>query len=204
MGFEKEAIEWINGELLGDGRLELTSSSSVRFRYTSKCFEYIEYIKNMINSFGIKGEKIYKYPRTIKSYEYKYASRSHKELLNLQQKWYLNNKKIVPKDLNLTSLTCRQWYIGDGQLSCQGKRNPYIRLHAQGFSIYDVEWLVNQLIKLGFKATRRPSKNNIGISTYSTKEFLNYIGECPVKCYEYKFDYKGIKNKIKEDKTVLK
>jgi hypothetical protein len=205
--FEKEAIEWINGELLGDGRLELITSGSVRFRYSSKYFEYIEYVKNMINSFGINGKKIYKYRRTNKSYDYKYASRSHKELLHLCNKWYPSGKKIVPKDIELTPLTCRQWYIGDGCLRCQGKRNPHIIIYTDGFSIPDIDLLLKKLTNLGFKVARQIHHHNkwiIYISSYSTKEFLNYIGECPVKRYEYKFDYKGIKNKTKEDKTVLK
>jgi len=34
-----------------------------------------------------------------------------------------------------------------------------------------------------------PASNEIGISAYSTKSLLNYIGECPVECYKYKFEY---------------
>ena len=58
-----------------------------------------------------------------------------------------------------------------------------------GFSISDVEWLISQLNELGFKATRMSSNNVIHISTYSAKAFLNYIGKCPVKCYQYKWNY---------------
>ncbi|GAJ16965.1 unnamed protein product, partial [marine sediment metagenome] len=41
----------------------------------------------------------------------------------------------------------------------------------------------------GFQCTRE-SDNKIHISTKSTKDFLNYIGPCPVKCYEYKWKVK--------------
>ncbi len=197
-----EAIEWINGELLGDGCLQFTSPHSVRFNYGSKYLEYIEYVRNMINSFGISGEKIYKYRRTVSSYDHKYTSHSYKEMVSLRKKWYPKGKKIVPRDIKLTSLTCRQWYIGDGCLICRGKRNPHIIMYTDGFSVLDINLLLKKLTNLGFKVSRvihNYSKWCIHISTYSTKAFLDYIGNCPVKCYEYKFDYKGIKNREKKE-----
>ena len=51
-----------------------------------------------------------------------------------------------------------------------------------------MKWLTQQLNKLGFKTTIT-ADNRIRISAYSTKDFLNYIGKCPVKCYQYKFNY---------------
>ena len=83
----------------------------------------------------------------------------------------------------------RQWHIGDGSL-CRGERgNPYIVLCSDSFPIKDIEWMIKQLKKLGFKATRSLSNNRIRISSYSTKAFLDYIGSSPVRCYNYKFDY---------------
>lgn len=192
MKFKNKAIEWINGELLGDGCLQSYSPYSARFTYSSKYSEYIEYIRDTIKSLGINGGKIYKYLRTIKSYDYKYASLCYTELLPIRNKWYFKGKKIVPKNLNLTPLTCRQWYIGCGSLKCQGKRNPHILIYTDCFSTPDINLLLEKLTNLKFKVSKVihcSNKWNIYISSYSTKKFLNYIGKCLVKCYEYKFDY---------------
>ena len=146
----------------------------------------------MIKFFGINNGKIYKYKRTIRTYQYKYTSLFNKDLLHLRNKWYPNGKKIVPKDIKLTPLTCRQWYIGDGSLICQGKRNPHIKIWTDGFSIIDIDLLLAKLTNLGFKVTKQihhKNQYNIYLSSYSTKNFLNYIGKCPVKCYEYKWAY---------------
>lgn len=151
---EEKAIEWINGELLGDGCLQSYSPYSARFTYSSKYSEYIEYIKDSLKSFGINGGKIYKYRRTIKSYNYKYASLCYAELLPIYKKWYSKGKRIVPKDLNLTSLTCRQWYIGDGSLRCQGKRNPNILISTDKFSTPYINLLLEKLTNLGFKVSK--------------------------------------------------
>jgi len=187
-----KAIEWISGELLGDGHLQSKNSRSARFNYGSKYLEYIKYVSNILTSFGIeKVGKIRKYyHEKMDCYTYSYDSRYYVELLSIRKKWYLDGKKIIPRDLELTPLVCRQWFIGDGSLKYYKNYSPYIKLATCGFFIKDVEWLILQLSKLGFKATRQPNQNLINISTKSTKNFLNYIGSCPVKCYQYKWNYK--------------
>ena len=58
----QEAIEWISGELLGDGCLQSQSKYSALFSYTSKYWEYINYVADTLKSFGIEQiGKIYKY-----------------------------------------------------------------------------------------------------------------------------------------------
>lgn len=186
----KKAIEWINGELLGDGCLTSESIYSANFRYTSKYPEYAQYVSDTLKSFGIEqsGNIIKYYNKIQKSYCYKYNSHSYKELMPTYEQWYPKKKKIIPKDIELTPLTLRQHYIGDGSLIHQN-RNTRIILCTCGFSILNVNWLIQKLNNLGFKAMRQPSLNTIHISTYSVKNFLNYIGKCPVKCYEYKWEY---------------
>ena len=188
----KEAIEWINGELLGDGYLRLISSYSANFQYSSKYLEYIQYISDTLQSFGIErsGKIRKRYHKDMDYYSYSYQSHSYKKLLPIRKQWYPNNKKIVPKDIKLTPLVCRQWFIGDGSLIHQKKSNkPYIKLATCGFLIKDVENLIKKLREFYFIITRQMSSNSIHISTKSTKDFLNYIGYCPVECYQYKWSY---------------
>lgn len=187
-----KAIEWLQGELLGDGCLRSQSEYSVYFIYDSKYEEYISYVSKTLEGFGIKQSgKIRKRvnEKLNNCVSYTYCSLSYAELLPLYKKWYPEGKKIVPKDIELTPLTCRQWYIGDGSLLKQKIGRPRIELSTYGFSIEDVELLVKKLHDLGFKASRQPFKNGIRISAYSTRDFLDYIGECPVECYKYKWDY---------------
>jgi hypothetical protein len=187
----QKAIEWINGELLGDGCLFSESPYSAKFLYTSKYLEYIQYVVDTLKSFGIEQVgKINKCcDKRLGSYTYQYASRAYPELLLIRKQWYPEGKKIVPKDLKLTSLTCRQWYIGDGCLEHPISGKPHIRMGTYGFLIEDVKWLARQLINLGIKATRLPNNNTINISVYSTKDFIKYIENCPISCYQYKWAY---------------
>lgn len=188
----QKAIEWINGELLGDGCLRSQSPYSAQFIYTSKHLKYIEYVSDTLKSFGIRQSgKIYKsYHKNLDCNTYHYQSHAYKELLSVYKRWYPKRKKIVPKNIKLTPIICRQWHIGDGCLihRINGGRSR-IRLYTNNFTISEVEWLVRELIELGFKATRQIFHNAIGISTHSTKAFLDYIGSCPVECYQYKWNY---------------
>ena len=187
----QKAREWIDGELLGDGSLLSRHNYSAKFRYGSKYLEYINYVSDTLNSFGMKqcGKILKKKDKQYGSYVYCYGCCDYAELLPIYKRWYPKRKKIVPRDIKLTPLTLRQWFIGDGCLHHPKKAKPYIQLSTNAFPIPDVKWLIKQLNKLNFKTTRSPSNNTIRISTHSTKEFLDYIGECPVECYQYKWDY---------------
>ena len=112
----QEAIEWIDGELLGDGCLITRSRYSAEFYYGSKHIEYIQYVSNTLKSFGIKQVgRIRKYHhKNLNCFSYGYCSKSYVELLPIREQWYPNGKKIIPKAIKLTPLTVRQWYIGDG------------------------------------------------------------------------------------------
>lgn len=91
----KVAIEWISGELLGDGYLYSQSPQSANFLYGSKYLEYINYISNILKSFGV--ERVGKINKTIyrdlKCCVYRYASRQYEELLSVRKKWYPEGKK---------------------------------------------------------------------------------------------------------------
>lgn len=185
----QEAVNWINGALLGDGGLLHISDYSAAIDYGSKFPKYLQYVSDALKSFGIKQTgKICKiHDKKYDCYFYCYTSLCYEELLFIRNKWYPKGKKIVPRDLKLTPLTCQQWYLGDGSLSDPKYGKSSIVLHTTGFPVSDVRWLVDQLINLGFKATRQPSTNAIHISTKSTQNFLNYIGPCPAKDYNYKW-----------------
>ncbi len=186
----QEAIEWINGELLGDGSLHSQSKYSARFTYGSKYLEYIEYVRDTLKSFGIEqaGKINKRKDKKLGNVAYYCYSCSYPELLPIYKQWYPKGKKIIPKDIKLTPLTLRQHYIGDGSLNHPKYGKPSIKLCTYGFPITDVEYFMKGLIKLGMKVTRN-IQNVVYISTYSTKDFLKYIGNCPVKCYQYKWEY---------------
>lgn len=199
-----EAIAWLNGELLGDGCITARTTYTARFTYSSRYLKYIEYVAKTLNGFGIKQSGIIsKRMGGFNTFVYDYTSCVYIELFLLRKLWYPEGKKVVPYTIQLTPITCRQWYIGDGSLLHSYRRRPFIKLATNAFSVEDVKWLVKQLWEIGIMATHQPSNNTIYISTYSTKDFLTYVGKCPVECYKYKWDYekssmKGVEEVVKK------
>lgn len=184
-----EFREWIDGELLGDGCLNSRSKYSARVKYSSKYLEYIDYIAESLKHFGIEQSGyIRKREPNPGAYSYHYTSKSYNELKDFHTRWYPNGKKIVPKDLKLTPVTLRQWYVGDGSLFANQNGIKSIRLYSCGFTDAEVYFLTKLLKGLNIIATKC-ANNCINISTKSVKGFLDYIGKCPVYCYQYKWEY---------------
>ena len=190
-----EAKQWLNGELLGDGCLVSYSKYSASFAYTSKYLEYIQYVSNTLKSFGImQSAEIREAIGKQGNVYYQYHSLNYPELLKIKEIFYINNKKIIPKNIDFTPLTLRQWYIGDGglvyRMSKNNKPQLNIVLYTYGFTKEEVKNAIKKLTNIGFGATQQLSRNIIGISRKSTKDFLEFIGECPVQCYQYKWGIK--------------
>jgi len=198
----KESIDFLNGELLGDGNISFN-----RIRYWSKHKSYVEWLSKTLASFG--GEYI----------AYQYTSKSYDALEQLCNKWYLQDfsfcpscniifhdqtvqrnqwikrkhcpvcnehllfKKIVPKDIELTPITLMQWFIGDGTNET-GYGGKSVTFCCQAFPSRNKTILKNKLKKIGIYTK---GEKVIHLEKKSVCDFFRYIGNCPVKCYRYKF-----------------
>lgn len=195
---EKEILD---GCLLGDGMIELNSvnKKSCNLTYVSSIKEHVSYITTFFDRFHTKGFLInglkqYKTfdNRTKKEYTgYRYRTSCNKSFEEVRKRWYNDNKKCIPSDIKLSPKTCLMWYIGDG---CLRKGNSKaIQLSTDSFEKKDInDLLLPQLSKFEAYVC---SNNRIYIPRRKTKEFLKFIGECPVDCYKYKWDIVEYKNK---------
>ncbi len=210
-----KAKETLDGLMLGDGNYYATSQWSACYQHGSKYKRYLEDLSKVLDNFGIKqcGQilrgKIDKRERFRGFESYHYKTLTYSELLPLYQKWYRlpiledfkqwekphKFVKIVPRDIELTPLVCRLWYEGDGCLchprkEKEWKRKDSITLSTEGFTIENVNFLVQKLNELEFKSSRQKN-NTIYIWVDSTPAFLDYIGPCPKEIediYGYKWN----------------
>lgn len=206
----KEATEFLEGELLGDGSLESRTPFSGCYSHTSKHNEYMLWLREQLSQYGIETSRIYERrqsgehlaelnnnPKLAKRVYISFGltSKAYDGLRTLYEKWYPDGEKRVPLDLELTSLIARQWYIGDGSLAHPRNGNAWIILCTQGFKKEEVLYLIKQLQIWGIKSTRQKSANSIYIGPRAVKKFLDWIGPCPhkiVSVYGYKW---AIENK---------
>jgi|SRR5690625_52 len=179
----------LDGLLLGDGSLDFRGQGA-RYRHTCKHREYVEWIRNEMESYGVKfTPTIYEKPNGYGTgVGYQIYSRNYYFFTENYSRWYTKDKKkIVPLDLILTPESVKHWYIGDGGFDSDKGYLRQISISAHSFTYEERDILVQQLIDLGFKASNR-KRGLICISKKSIEDFLEYIGECPIDCYKYKWN----------------
>ncbi len=186
----KEAREFISGELLGDGCIAMNGERSAFISYASQYRSYLEWLEKQLKDFGIRTQYIKQESSNWGSY-FHYVSLSYRELVALRNEWYPQGRKRVPTTLKLTPLMCRQWYIGDGTLGHHPGTATNIRFFTNAFPNPDIIFLAEQLRSLGFKITMPRSEPTISIGKQSVSDFLDWIGPCPpeiLPIYGYKWD----------------
>ena len=186
--FRSNFIGWI----LGDGGLRIPKAGiNPKFHYTDKKKDYIDYICSILTKYNIH----YNISFNKNSECYNIDSEARPEFHEFYNLFYgyegldeHNRKYKTLPDINLNPIILRNWYIGDGSSSNQGKignhrgfigckfENPYItdqfkNLFGNDFKLYSL---------------------NTGMYQYyftnnGLKKLLEYIGECPVESYKYKW-----------------
>lgn len=177
----------IDGLLLGDGSM-CKRAKNARYRHSCKHIEYLKFVITALQKYGVEIPTIYDKDNGYGTGRiFQIQSRVSVQLTEHYSRWYSEKKKVVPEDVSLTPLTILHWYIGDGWLDTDKGYLRQIGLATHSFSPLEREVLCSKLIELGLKAANRPD-GRINICKSSVFDFLEYIGECPVECYKYKFD----------------
>lgn len=191
-GVLKEILE---GELLGDGNLELgKEAKGSMYRHSNKHADYLKWLFSRLAQHGLNGNgNIYK--GHSKWVAYQAQTYRYRELTDLKKKWYPNGIKIVPDNIELTPLVVLHWYLGDGCLTKRKDRNLYcLYLSTNCFMYEDVCGLNDNIHELGINSyVQHMVKDQYCINIYEQKSiqmFLDYTGGCPKKIepiYGYKF-----------------
>lgn len=185
--------EIITGALLGDGSLQLYKKSvNAHFAYSSKNKDHVEFIAkhflHLCNDNPIKLRSSFD-KRTNKTYHaYYFRTKANPDLTDLYYTWYKNKIKNIPPFITLTKLSMLIWYLGDGHLH---KRDNYIKLCTNCFDINDITTiLLPQLHYFNPRIIMTEKRQPIIIIPRKyVKQFLQFIGNCPVSSYTYKWEF---------------
>jgi len=111
ISLSSEAIEYLDGLLLGDGTITISSlGKSAAYRHTDKHKEYVRWLMKRLQRYGLEAST----PICQRGETFFFCTKWYRELVNIRYRWYPNGKKRVPKDLELTPIVLKNWYIGDG------------------------------------------------------------------------------------------
>lgn len=184
----KEAESIINGLLISDGSL-------TKGKYTSRIsfgFKYKETNDRIINDL-LKSRILINYitetkkidSRTNKEYVSYYSkSLSYKIFLEIRKKWYPEDIKKIPEDLEFTPLFLYWWFVCDGF-----KKNKGICFCTESFNIDDLLIIQNKFYEIGIKSSIHKNKR-VYLDKKNKIIFYKIIEDEKIKIqdeYKYKF-----------------
>jgi hypothetical protein len=178
---------FIDGCLLGDGNLHSPVGFQAVYHQDSSQREFIYYVSSVFNDNNYLAQS-YDYDRfdkrTLKTYHsYSFNSVYSVELQRIYNRWYKSGIKVIPNDLLVTPTLLLIFYLGDGQKDRRCKNSV---ISSECFSKEEVSRLVYLIQNVGIDCHIQKD-NRIRIPSSGFDNFINYIGGCPVGCYQYKF-----------------
>lgn len=187
-----------DGIMLSDGNVSYPAVASPtrnpRFQQTSKHREFLEWVEISTGlELRYSGPMDAYLKQTGRTYQYHIArSRCREDLRGERERWYPGNaRKIVPPDFKVTPTSMMAAYLGDGST---GRTSPSLILAMYGYTWLEVDrHLVEPLRAIGFSVghyackTQGRGGGQIGFARASMQDFLDWIGPCPVRSYDYKW-----------------
>lgn len=193
--------DYIDGLLLGDGFISRPSDPPHEHRnlryaqfFSMKFAEWCQKIVNDFKYFGINSAigttKFHLDNRTNKFYPTTVIQTNvYPQFKEFRNRWYPFNVKEVPNDIELSPITIKNWYLGDGSIGSDGHN---ITLCTESFSSNSLNLLLEKFKEIGFKFHTNKRRR---LKLYKKEEcfaFLEYLGEVP-NCFKYKLgEYKNM------------
>lgn len=136
--------DFFDGTMLGDGWLQRRSSESARYAISQKHKSYCKWIKSLMAKYGIEQSgQIYSREKQD-SVTFRYTTRDYVDFEKEYSRWY-QKEKIIPKDVRITPISVRHWFIEDGGFSRKEWGTREVYFCTNGFKDNDVKYLAARL-----------------------------------------------------------
>ena len=183
----------IIGSILGDGyirQLPGRADAFLEINHSNKAQQYVDYKYNILKNI-CESEPKERYTDELKTKKaYRFFTKQNKEITILYNQFYKNNKKIIPRDLELNAMIMAIWYMDDGSKTQNKLNNANINiyLNTQQFSLNDQKYLLFLLRKIGINARLNKDKiyYRIRILKDSVPVFMQMIDKYIIESMRYK------------------
>ena len=172
--------EILTGSLLGDAYI--TTRGQIQFEQSIHQKEYLFWKHQELSSISYKNVSFVK--RFDKRYQHEnFSCRfwTRQYFISWRQKYYLKDKKIIPRDIQLTPLSLAIWYMDDG---CYSDNKCIIA--TDGFSQEEICFLQKLLFKKFNIKSSVKNKLKILIKKESIKTFFSLIRPYIISSMLYK------------------
>ena len=185
--------EFLDGLMLSDG--SICRRNSLKGRKTQgndflscafKHKEFADYINNFLSlgsEVRLKNHISDRY-KSGNCFQYSLLSKPNVFFTKERDRWYPDGKKVIPADFRFTPTSMNIAYLGDGYIKRDAKQ---VRLCTNAFNIEVINNLIKQFLDIGIIA-KISGRNEIYMNYDNSIKFLQYIGDCPVECYKYKWN----------------
>jgi len=175
----------ITGSLLSDGCI--TKGHNAKNYHYTHFSEHEEYADYLISNMNIDLSKHPCQRRLVGKYMssggYNINSKYSVTFTKMRKLWYPEGKKIVPENIEINPTILLHWYMGDGTISNENG----IILCTDSFDESSIDILLENLYEIDL-SPQKSYKNRIRIPNKRVLEFLYYIGDSPLKCFNYKWN----------------
>ncbi len=172
--------EILIGSLLGDAYI--TARGQIQFEQSGNQAEYLYWKHKELSSISYKNISIVKRfdKRFSKTYtSYRFWTRQY--FLSWRERFYANDKKIIPKDILLTPLVLAVWYMDDGCFS-----DHKCIISTDGFSQKDIAFLQELLLGTFHLKTSVKNGSKLLIKRESWEVFFSIISSSVLSSLRYK------------------
>lgn len=160
-----------------------------RFSVGAKYEEFVSFITDILIPSNNVNKREYFDKRINKTAVIFYTKKQNVLFMSERKRWYPNGKKIIPNDFRFSPTSLLLWYLGDGSLA----QNGMIKISTESFERENIEnILIRYLRKVVGIDCWITEKNVVKISKYSKNTFLKFVGNCPVQCYKYKWNWEDV------------
>lgn len=181
-----EMRQILEGELLGDGHIRNKyETDTAAFYYGTAKDGYRNWLYRRFQDEGFKTRTGNRYDK--KYTQYRLETRNYRCLKDLRDSWYPSGEKTVPDGFEITPISLRHWYIGDGSRSEGG----YV-IYAYNFEGDQLQRLVDQLAENYIEATA--NNGVLRVRDAWVSDFFDYMAPPPPEVesvYGYKWPDNG-------------
>lgn len=171
------------GSLLGDGTMRKKKDAHLEINHSYAQKALVDWIYSKFKNWVRTEPKWRK--GNGKREAYRFATQKLPIFTPFYNQFYLNNKKIIPINLELSPLTLAVWFMDDG---CKSRSSVY--LNTQQFSKDEQLKLIDLLNKqFGIESTLNKDKTyfRIRVRTSSIKKFIKLVEQFVLEEFRYKF-----------------
>ena len=179
----------LTGKLLGDGCINRSNGIwHIGYSHKKEHEAYVMYCSNLLGnlSTGRFSELKSGYGTEM----IRTSTKACKSITNKFTGWYLNGKKVIPKDLTLDPISMAFWYMDDGSLIHTDYQKDRARFAVCGFSDEDCKIIIKAMLSYGFKEPKlfkdKEGYNRIRLNKKDADKLFNDIYPYVPEVMEYK------------------